>query len=187
MEEQSIGQKNAEQRARHTLREIYKGPIFTVETHTVYLPRGEKSYDIVKHDHAVAIVPISNDGKIILIKQWRRAMEEILIEIPAGLIEKDEKPFDCGQRELQEEIGYKAGEMIPFGKVYNSPGFCDELLHLFIARELIPSTLPKEESEAIDLFPVTPTEALELIRTGQIRDAKTHLGLLHYFYFFHKI
>src|SRR3990172_2516491 len=102
MEEHSLKQKRIEKSSNQTVRQLYQGPIFTVERHSLLLPGNQKNYDIVKHLHAVAIVPINPEGKILLIKQWRRATEEILVEIPAGLIEKNELPLDTAQRELQE-------------------------------------------------------------------------------------
>ena len=138
-------------------------------------------WDIVLHPGAVVIVPVADDGKIVLIKQWRRAISEITVELPAGTLDqKNEEVAKCAQRELQEEIGFRAEEIIPLGGFYSAPGFCNEFLHLFIGKSLKPDPLPHDVDEAIDLYPVSLDEAFKLIDDGTIHDAKTVAGIFRY-------
>jgi len=95
-------------------------------------------WDIVLHPGAVVIVPVADDGKIVLIKQWRRAISEITVELPAGTLDqKNEEVAKCAQRELQEEIGFRAEEIIPLGGFFSAPGFCTEFLHLFFRKKAL--------------------------------------------------
>lgn len=161
---------------------LFTGPIFSVEREEYQFPHGtHRTYDLVKHAQAVAVLPVDSHGNLLLIHQYRRAADTILLEIPAGLMEKGEEIEKSAQRELQEEIGYYANTLIPIGSFYTSPGFCDELVHIFIAKDLVESKLPHDEHEAIDLAIISPAAALLLIQQGKIRDMKTHLALAHYF------
>ena len=155
---------------------LFSGKIFSVEREE----HSTRTYDLVKHKQAVAILPIDSKGNVILIQQYRRPPDEILIEIPAGLMEKDEEIEACAERELQEEIGYRANTLIPIGSFYTSPGFCDELVHIFIAKDLVESKLPHDEHEMIDLYIVSKKEIVKLLESKQIRDMKTQLALSYY-------
>lgn len=161
---------------------LFTGPIFSVEREKYqFSDSSSRTYDLVKHAQAVAVLPIDSHGNLLLIQQYRRAPDTILLEIPAGLMEKGEEIEKSAQRELQEEIGYYANTLIPIGSFYTSPGFCDELVHIFIAKDLVESKLPHDEHEVIDLAVVSKSEAFRLIQQGEIRDMKTHLALAHYF------
>lgn len=137
-------------------------------------------YDIVLHPGAAVMIPIHKDGKIHFVKQWRRAVQDILIELPAGTLEKNEEPLYCAQRELQEEIGYKARRMTNLGGFFTAPGFCNEYLHLFLAEDLVKSSLIGDDSEKIDHCLLSLEEALEWIEKGKIKDAKTICGVYRY-------
>lgn len=173
----SLEQKKREELLGKETTLIYKGRIITLEL--LAFSTG-KTFEIVKRDPAVVILPILPDGKILLIQQWRRAAAEIMIELPAGIIEKGEDPLTSAQRELREETGYRANRISPLGGFYSTPGFCNEYLHLFLAEDLHLDPLPPDEGECIDLMPVTPEEAKQLIAKNQIRDAKTVAGVLRY-------
>ncbi len=138
-----------------------------------------KTFEIIEHPGAVAILPFL-DHKILLIRQWRRAVEKILYEIPAGTLEENEDLTTCAQRELQEEIGYKAGNLIPFGSFFTAPGFCTEYIHLFLAENLQASRLIPDEDEGIDLAIMSLSDAIQLIEKGEIIDAKTIIALYKY-------
>ena len=117
----------------------------------------ESAHEIVKHPGAVAILPIDKEGNLILIRQWRRATEEILIEIPAGTLEPPEPPDKCAIRELQEEVGFKPQTLIPLGGFFTSPGFCNEFVHLFLAQDLEISHLRADDTDGIDIFTLSPS------------------------------
>ena len=132
------------------------------------------------HPGAVAIVPINEQGNLLLVKQWRRAANRITLELPAGTLEENEPPLECAQRELQEEIGYKADTFISLGGFYSSPGFCTEYIHLFIAETLSESSLLPDDHEAIDVVEISLIDALKLIDSHQMNDSKTIIGILQY-------
>lgn len=176
MTDKSKKQAEFEKNSRVETHLIYQGKVISLRTDWI----NEHLWEIVQHPGAVVVVPVTSDHRIILVKQWRRAIEKIILELPAGKLEKGELPEGCADRELQEEIGFKAGELIPMGGFYSAPGFCDEYLHLFIALDLIPSQLEHDADEAIDLVYVTLEEAWKLIQSHQICDAKTIAGIARY-------
>lgn len=178
---QAEQQRDKEQKATVLSETVYKGSFITVRKE-IYKWEEEPSHacDIVSHHGAVAILPITSDGRLLLIRQWRRAVREILIEIPAGILEKGEEIMACANRELQEETGFRARQLMSMGSFYTSPGFCNEKLHLFIARDLEEDPLPPDAHEAIDLYPIAVDDALALIETGRIVDAKTIVAILRF-------
>jgi ADP-ribose pyrophosphatase len=171
--------ENQEERERNApiKREvIYQGRTITLRCDTWK----EHTWDIVLHPGAVVIIPITSEGKILMVKQWRRAVGKILIELPAGTLEEGEPVAVCAQRELQEETGYKSNELISLGGFYSAPGFCSEYLHLFLALELEAEPLEPDSDEAIDVISVTLSEAWDLIKNQHICDAKTIAGVALY-------
>lgn len=178
---QSEQQKLKEQKADLKSETAYQGRFITVKRQT-YQWKDEPSHvsDLVEHPGAVAILPITSDGRLLLIRQWRRSVGEILIEVPAGILEKGEEVRACAGRELQEETGYRAREIIPLGFFYTTPGFTNERLYLFIGKGLEEAPLPPDEHEAIDLHPLSLDEAISLIEMGGIIDAKTIVAILRY-------
>lgn len=137
-----------------------------------------RAREVVRHSGAVTVLPIVDDQHICLIKSWRVAVEETLIEIPAGTLEPGEDPADCARRELIEETGYRAGKIVPVQAFFLSPGILDEKMHLFMAQDLTPGETALEPGERIENWVVTWDEAMELVRGGKIRDAKTLTGIL---------
>jgi ADP-ribose pyrophosphatase len=176
----SLEQKEKEKGAQIKTEWIYRGSVVSLKLDTYEIEGREKTFEIVKHDGAVVILPITVDGHILLIQQWRRATEEILLELPAGGLEEGEEPIDCARRELREETGFDAKKIVPFGGFYSAPGFTNEYLYLFLAKELYSAPLPPDDGEMIDLVPVTAQEAKRLILENKIRDAKTIAGILRY-------
>ncbi|OCA90996.1 ADP-ribose pyrophosphatase [Bacillus sp. FJAT-27225] len=165
LEEKTIGSK-----------EIFSGRIITVKLDEVELPNGKTSTrEIVKHPGAVAVLAVTDEQKIVLVEQYRKPMERILVEIPAGKLEKGEDPAICARRELEEETGYVCEEMEHLISFYTSPGFADELVHLYIARGLSvkEDAAGLDEDEFVNLMEVTLDEALSLIKEKRIYDAKT--------------
>ena len=140
----------------------------------------EKLYHVVSHPGASAILPIDGEGNILLVKQYRYPVDQILLEIPAGLIENGEDPMVCAQRELREEVGVDAHVIEPLFDIYTAPGFTDEKIYLFVAKELFPSPLQAEDSDEIDVVKVSREEAMKLIKSKNIVDAKTIIALYSY-------
>jgi ADP-ribose pyrophosphatase len=134
--------------------------------------------EIVEHAPVVAIVPIDEDGDVILVRQYRLAAEEGLLEVPAGLVDEGEDLEAAAQRELQEETGYRADELRRLGGFFVSPGFCTEFIHIFLATGLIESSLDGDEDEDIVVERVPLREAVHLVRSGGIKDAKSVAGIL---------
>ena len=160
---------------------IYKGSLISVKS-LALKQKNKKSHkwDIVMHPGAVAVVPIDKENKIVMIKQFRQASNEIFFEIPAGILEENETKKKCAQRELQEEIGYKAKKIFSLGGIYTSPGFCNEYIYLFVAKNLEKSKLPPDEFEQIDVIHMSLEKVVQLINKNKIVDAKTICGILKY-------
>lgn len=160
---------------------LYQGRILDLARETHRMPdQREACFEIVQHPGGAAALPVLADGRLILIRQFRPAAQDYVLEIPAGRLEKGETPGDCVIRELQEEIGYLPATVVPLGAVYSSIGFCNERIHLFVAKDLTSVETALEPDEFIDPQIMTLTEALELIETGDIVDAKTQIALLRY-------
>jgi len=170
-----------EKKAQKLRKTLHKGTIVTfVEEKVSYEGDRHKSYDLVLHPGAVAMIPIDNEGKIVFVKQWRRAVEQILLELPAGCLEIDEEPIDCAGRELREEIGQEASEITPLGGFFTAPGFCNEYIHLFLAQGLKPNPLIGDDTDEIDVISLSVDEAMDQIEEGKIIDAKTIAGIYRY-------
>ncbi|HSW57411.1 MAG TPA: NUDIX hydrolase [Dehalococcoidales bacterium] len=169
-----------------TSRPIFQGRVFNVRVDTVVNAQGEQATrEIVEHGECITVVPVDENGDIILVRQFRKALENELLELPAGGIEPGEDPVAAVKRELQEEIGFIPGKSEKLGGVYTSPGFCNEYLHLFIATELRPSRLTAEDSAGITLVRIKADQIIPMLETNQINDAKSVAGLLWYLYRYH--
>ncbi len=159
--------------------DIYRGRIFDIFVEKVVLPNGVvKNREVVRHPGASAMVPLFDDGKIALIKQFRHAVGGFLWEIPAGTLEKEETPLNCAQRELTEEIGYEAAKLEKLTEILPAPGYTDERIHVFLATGLTPTQQNLDDDEVLEVQPTLFGDALEMIMTGEIQDAKTIVGLL---------
>lgn len=164
---------------------IYGGKIINVRVDTVELPHKKYSKrEIVEHPGAVGIIPITSDKNIILVKQFRKPIEEVLLEIPAGLIEYKEEPRQSAIRELKEETGYTTDKFKKLFEYYSTPGFSDEKIHIYLAEEVVEGTAQPDENEYIEIIKMPVDEALEKVKNGEIRDAKTIVGILAYFNFY---
>lgn len=133
--------------------------------------------EVVHHPGASAIVVIDEKGRIVMERQFRYALNRGLLEIPAGKLDKGEDPLTCAKRELEEETGYKAAEWISLGPIATSPGFCNEIIHLFIAKELSKGQTHWDEDEYVELEYYTLDELMEAIRNEEIKDGKTLAAL----------
>ena len=158
---------------------MYEGRLIHVKQDEVYLPNGEKGIrEYIKHPGAVCCVPILDDGRIVLIRQFRYTIKKEIIEVPAGKIDDDETPIDAAERELEEEIGFKAKNLILLNKIYPAVGFANEEMWIYLTKNLEKSLKKPDEDEFIQIMPVDFENALEMIWSGQIRDAKTIIALL---------
>lgn len=157
----------------------YEGKRFNVRIDDIAFEDGRTgTREIVEYGPAVVMAPITDDGDLLLVRQYRRAIDDELYELPAGGINRGEDPRKAADRELREETGFSAGELIPLGGFYAAPGYSDEWLHLFVARNLKRDPLDPDEDESIDLVSVSLEEVVELIDSGEIRDAKSVAGIL---------
>lgn len=174
-------QKAKEQRAKAIKQEAYKGRILRLQTETLAFEDGTScKRDIVRHPGAAAVLPIDREGNLLLIQQYRRPIDQITIEIPAGTLDAGEEPITCAARELREEAGFRAKEITPLGFIYTAPGFTDEKVFLFLARDLTLDPLPPDDHEVIELYPISLENALEAIKRGVIVDAKTIVSIYYY-------
>jgi len=147
--------------------------------HTVRLPDGRISTrEIVEHSGAVAMVPILDHDRVILIRQFRQAAGEALLEIPAGTLEPQESPEECARRELQEEIGYRCGRLEELFSSFLAPGYSTEMLHTYLALDLTPAKGHADADEFVEPEIIRFQDVPHLIRSGAIKDAKTICGLL---------
>jgi len=160
---------------------VFNGRVVRVAVESHRLPDGrEAAFEIVHHPGGAAVLPVLDDGRVLLIRQFRPAAGGMLLEIPAGRLEDKEAPEICAERELAEEVGYRPGRLEPLGTTLSSAGFCDERIYLFLARRLEPVPAAPEPDEFIEPVPLPLAEALGLVAAGTIIDAKTQLALLLY-------
>ncbi len=158
---------------------IYEGRAVKLRVDTVEMPGGRKTTrEIVEHGECVAVVAIDAEGNVILVSQFRKAVEKELLEIPAGGIDPGEDPVAAVRRELREETGYLPRKVDRLGGFYSSPGYCTEYLYLYLATDLVLSPLQAEDTESIRLVRVPVSRITSLITSGAICDAKSIAGLL---------
>jgi ADP-ribose diphosphatase len=171
--------------ARIASRRVYTGKVLNVDIDTVRFPDGSTGeLEIVRHSGASAVVPFlsdpgGDDPQVLLIRQYRYAAESYLYELPAGRLDPGEDPADCARRELAEETGCTAERIEHLYTTYTTPGFTDERIHVFMAVGLTHGTARREKDEFLEVETMPLSRALELIRDGEISDAKTALGLLY--------
>jgi len=157
---------------------VFKGKIIQLNQEEIILPNGQPAcFEIVRHPGATAIVPLKENGEVILIRQYRYAVDDYLLEIPAGTLNPGEDPMACAVRELEEEIGYKASRWQELLPIFTAPGFCDEEIHLYLAQGLSETKQNLDEDEIIERVEMPFSEAIARILDGTIRDAKSIAGL----------
>ena len=160
-------------------RVVFDGKLLKVRADRVQLPGGAETVrEVVAHPGAVAMVPLTDDGQVVLIRQWRYAAGGALLEIPAGTLEPGESPDVCAARELAEEIGCRAECLRPLGAFFLAPGYSSEKIHLFLATGLQPATAQPDADENIERVDVPLAEAVAMVGDGRIQDAKTIAGVL---------
>ena len=158
--------------------EIFRGRIISVRQDEVTLPNGGRvTLDVVHHPGAAAIVAVDADDTVALLRQFRHAVGGYIWEVPAGTLGDGEAPADCARRELEEETGLVAAQWTPLGSIITTPGFCDERIHLFLARDLRTTAAALEDDEVLTVSRVPLARALEMIVGGEIEDAKSIAAL----------
>lgn len=160
---------------------VFSGLVINIEQMEVEIgTHGRHTYQVIRHPGGAAVLPVHADGTVSLIRQLRPAVDEILLEIPAGRRNPAEAPLDCAGRELFEETGLTATTMIPLGTVYSSPGVFDEIIHLFAATGLSQGTAQPEDDEEIELLRLPLVDVLQMAADGRISDGKTMAALLRW-------
>ena len=160
-------------------REIYRGRTFNVDVDRVRLPNGrEMELELVHHRGAAAVVPVMDDGTVLLVRQYRYATGGWLLEIPAGKIDNQEPPEACAAREAEEEVGYRPGKLESLGWIWTSPGFADEKIWLYLATDLQPAEQGLEDDEVLSIERMPLAEAVEKAFRGEIHDSKSAIALM---------
>ena len=163
----------------HTTKSLYEGRVVRLGLESLVMPNGESiELEVVRHPGGAAVVALDTDNRVCLLRQYRHAAGGWLGELPAGKLEPGEAAQLTAQRELEEEAGLHAASWHRIGEFLTTPGFCDEVIHLFIARDLTSTVAQPQSHELIEVHWLPLTTALEQVQDGRIRDAKTMLGLL---------
>ena len=160
---------------------IFIGKIIEVDLQTVEMPNGRKAKrEIVKHPGGVGILAFKDENTILLVEQYRKPIETSILEIPAGKIEKGEEPRKCGIRELEEETGYKSNKFEFMGKIVSSPGFCNEYIYIYKAEDLYKGRNDiGDEDEFINVHEINTEKVKQMIKKGEIIDAKTICAFMY--------
>ncbi len=160
-------------------RVVHRGRSIVVKVERAELPGGRSvELDVVRHPGAAAIVPFEGPDRVLLIRQYRHAAGGTIWEVPAGKLD-GEAPERCAARELEEEVGRRAGRLVALASILTTPGFTDEVIHLFAAFDLEPVPQRLEDDELIEVVPTPFDRALAMVWSGEVRDAKSSLALLH--------
>ncbi len=160
---------------------LFSGKVFDLQVDQIEYDSGNLGVrETAVHPGGAVAIAVKDDGKIIFVKQYRYPLQKFMLELPAGKLNKNEDPYDCAVRELEEETGYKAGKVEKLGAISTTPGFCTEILHIYLAKELIAGNHNREEGEfGMEILELTLNEVENKIRDGQIFDAKT-ICAIHY-------
>ncbi|MBR2315273.1 MAG: NUDIX hydrolase [Clostridia bacterium] len=164
-----------------TLKEntIFEGRVIAVRKDEVELPNGHKSIrEVVYHNGGVCVAPLTTDNELIMVRQFRYPYKEVILELPAGKLEKGEDPYDAGMRELEEETGFVTDKMESLGKFYPTPGYCSEIIHLYYADNLQYKKQNLDEDEFLDVERIKLEDAVRMVMNGEIKDGKTQTIVL---------
>jgi len=154
---------------------LFKGKVFNLKVDEIEYDSGNKGIrEVAVHPGGAVVVPITIEGKLVMVTQFRYPFQTTLLEFPAGKLDMDEDPLDCAVRELEEETGYKAAKVNKLGKIYTAPGYCTETLHIYVAQDLKRGDHKREEGEyGMEIYEFGIAEIEDKIRSGEIIDAKT--------------
>ncbi|MBP2634202.1 MAG: nudF [Firmicutes bacterium] len=157
---------------------IFEGKVINLRRDTVILPNDQTATrEVVEHPGAVAVVPVTKEGNIILVRQFRHPVGQILLEVPAGKLDPGEPPENCALRELAEETGFTSNKLRHLTSMYTTPGFSNEIIHVYLAEDLVESDKQPDEDEFIHTEVFTPKQIKELITTGELCDSKSLVAL----------
>lgn len=158
---------------------IYKGKVLDISLETAKLPNGKAvDLEIIRHPGGACIIPVYDNGDILMVRQYRHAAGGIIWEIPAGRIDDGEDALNCAVRELEEEGGVRAGKIEKLGDFFTTPGFCTELLHIYLATELRPCGQKLEADEYLEVERVSFDKAVDMVYRGDIKDSKTIIAIM---------
>lgn len=164
-------------------KEIFNGMVFRVTEDTALLENGsEVTREVVHHNGGVTVIPVTDNNEIIMVKQFRYAGQKVMLEIPAGKLEKGESHYDCGKRELLEETGCSCREYKYLGEIHPTPAYVSEVIHMYIAGGLEFKKQNLDDDEFLDIVKIPLEKAVEMVLSGEITDAKTQIGVLKAFY-----
>lgn len=158
---------------------VYRGPVFNVRKHRVKTVSGESYRDIVEHNGGVSMIAVTDEGKIIMERQYRKALEREVLEVPAGKIDPGEDPLVAAVREIREETGWVPGDTRLLTVFNPSCGYAQEMIHVYIMKNLTPAEKELDEDEDIDILYYTADELIEMIMANKIVDAKTIIGIMY--------
>ena len=158
---------------------IFRGKVFNTKVDQIEYNSGNKAVrEVAEHPGGAVVVPVTNDGKIVMVTQHRYPVNKVLLELPAGKLNKDEDPFVCAVRELEEETGYKSDNVKKLGSIYTTPGYSSEKLWIYLAKDLKPGSHNREEGEfGMEVFELSLKEIEDKIYKGEIVDGKTICGM----------
>ncbi|MCH7972689.1 MAG: NUDIX hydrolase [Bacteroidetes bacterium] len=161
---------------------LFRGRVFDLQVDEIEYDSGNKAVrEVALHPGGAVILPVKEDGKIIMVKQFRYPFQKFMLELPAGKLEKGEDPQNCAERELTEETGYSSKSVSKLGSIATTPGFCSEVLHIYLAKNLIQGNHNREEGEyGMEIFEYSLNEIEEKIMSGEIIDSKTICGIHFY-------
>lgn len=160
-------------------REVFKGRTVRLDVDKVRLPNDKvMDFEIIHHPGAAAVVPVTDDGHVLLIRQYRYATGGFLLEIPAGKLDPGEEPEACALRETEEEVGFRPGKLQPLGWIWTTPGFTDEKIWLYLATDLKATRQELEEDEVLSIERIPLSDAVEKAARGEIHDSKSACALL---------
>ena len=158
---------------------VYSGRIINILKDEIILPNGNQSdREVVEHSGGVCVLPLTDDDTVIMVKQFRYPFKEALLELPAGKREPDEDPLECGKRELLEETGYSAKKFDYLGKLYPTPAYCTEVIHMYLARELSKGKNNLDPDEFLEVVEFPFDKVIDMIFRNEIPDAKTQFAML---------
>ena len=160
-------------------KQIFDGKIVKLFVDAVELPNGQiATREIVRHPGAVCVVPLTNEGEVVMVKQFRYPFERVLLEIPAGKLEPGEDPLEAVKRELEEESGAVAGKIDHLGEMYTTVAIFDEVIQIYLARDLTFTNAHPDEDEFIETEKIPLNTLIDMVMSGEIKDAKTQIALL---------
>lgn len=159
--------------------EIFDGVAIHLYRDEILLPNGNKGVrEIIRHPGAVCVLPMTREGEIVFVNQFRYALNKVTLEVPAGKLEKGEDPKEAALRELSEETGITAGKIVPMGALYTTPALMDEIIYMYIATELQQGEQHLDEDEFVNAVKIPLPKAVEMVMNGEIRDSKTQVMIL---------